>query len=89
MILDNTFIAEAWYEIASQGFIKLPMLIIEFDLDGLIFLIVMKILFAIIVILAALGTALLATLWCMIFSPISYPIGLKRIKTADFKDLGK
>lgn len=80
MILDNTFVADAWIEIASWGFIKLPGLIISFDLDGLAFLIVMKILFAIITVAAALGAALLATAFCMIFSPISYPIGLNKIK---------
>jgi len=78
MILDNTFPAEMWYDMSTWGFKKFPGLITTFSPDGIVWLILMKILFAILgVFLVLLGFAF-ATLICGFCSFFAYPLALYR-----------
>lgn len=58
-----------------------PGIIFEFDLDGFIFLIAMKILFAILRLLFWLLTSLLSILFAMIVSPFTFFPALHRVRT--------
>ncbi len=78
MILNNTFIGEMWLAIASWGFVKMPGVIFEFSIDGFIFLIVIKIVLAILGFLIAFGAIVLATGLCMILSVVVYPFAVIR-----------
>ncbi len=78
MFLKNTFIPDMWLEITSWGFVKLPGIIFEFSIDGLVFLIAMKVLFFLIGIGIALLAALFATIVGMFLSIFMYPIALRR-----------
>lgn len=81
MILNNTFITDLWLEVSSWGFVKLPGIIFEFSLDGIVFLIAMKILFYIIGIAIGLIAAAFATVLAMALSIFVYPFALiKNIK---------
>lgn len=78
MILNNTFITDMWFKIASWGFVKMPGIIFSFDFDGLIFLIVAKIIMFILGILLATASIILATVVAMLLSIFAYPFALKR-----------
>ena len=78
MILNNTFITDMWLEISSWGFIKLPGIIFEFSFDGLIFLIITKIILFILAISLALLAASFATVIAMALSIFVYPFALRR-----------
>ncbi len=78
MILNNTFINELWLEVCSWGFVKLPGIIFEFDLDGIAFLIAMKILFFLGGIFLALIAAAFATVLALILSVFVYPFALSK-----------
>lgn len=81
MILNNTFITDLWLEVASWGFVKFPGVIFSFDLDGLKFLIVMKILFFVLGLVLAIAAVAFATLLAMVLSIFVYPFALtKNIK---------
>ena len=58
-----------------------PGIIFEFDLDGFIFLIAMKILFAVLRLLFWLLTSLLSILFAMIVSPFTFFPALHRVRT--------
>ena len=84
MILNNTFITDMWLEIASWGFVKLPGIIFEFSIDGLIFLIAMKILFFILGIILSLLAVIFASLLALALSIFVYPFALiKNLKAEE------
>lgn len=88
IFLNNNFIGDTFMAIASWGFVKFPGIIFSFDLDGLAFLIVIKILFAILGFLIGLGAVLLALVICMPLSLFVYPFALKKsIKHPELTEL--
>ena len=78
LILNNTFITNMMAEIASWGFVRMPGLITTLDLDGLIWLLTVKLLFWVIgIILAILSFILAVTLGCLL-SVFAYPLAIIR-----------
>ena len=78
LYLKNNFIGDTFLAIASWGFVKFPGLIFSFDLDGLAWLIGMKILFWVLGFLIGFAAVLLALVICMPLSAIVYPFALKK-----------
>ena len=62
MILGNTFIPDFWMEVASWGFVRFPGLIFTLDLDGIIWLLTVKLLFWILGFILAAAAFIGATL---------------------------
>ena len=78
MILDNTFITDLWLEVSSWGFVKMPGIIFSFSLDGLKFLIAMKILFFLLGIALAVLAVAFATTLALGLSIFVYPFALRK-----------
>ena len=78
LFLKNNFIEDLFIEIASWGFVKFPGLIFSFDLDGIAWLIGMKLLFAVLGFLIGFALVCLALVVCMAMSLIVYPFALSR-----------
>jgi hypothetical protein len=79
-ILDNNFVGELFVNIASWS-IKLPGLIFTFDMDGCLWFIGMKILFAILGVIFGFLTVLLALMVGGVVSLFVYPFAItKNIK---------
>lgn len=76
MILKNTFIPDMWLEITSWGFVRMPGVIFQLSFDGVIFLIVVKILFFILGVILALLAASFATVLALFLSIFVYPFAL-------------
>lgn len=76
MILNNTFIPDLWLEVSSWGFVKMPGVIFSFSLDGLKFLIAMKILFFILGIILGFLAVVFATALALVLSIFVYPFAL-------------
>ena len=76
LILDNNFIGELVGEIFSWGFVSLPGLIFELSLDGILWLITVKILFWILGLILACLTGILAVVCGAILSVFVYPFAL-------------
>ncbi len=74
-ILQNNFLFTLWLSIASWS-VKFPGIIFTFDLDGLKFLIVMKLLFAVLGVLISIAVFLLACAIAMPLSVLVYPYAL-------------
>ena len=78
MILNNTFLTDLWEEIASWGFVRFPGIIFDFSLEGLGFLIVVKLLFVVIGFVIGLLAVILATAIAAVLSIFVYPFALSR-----------
>lgn len=78
MILNNTYLIDMWLDIASWGFIRMPGVIMEFSLEGIIIGIVIKIILWLFGILLALFVMAIATAICSVFAIFTYPVALKR-----------
>lgn len=76
LILDNNFIGELVGEIFSWGFVSLPGLIFELSLDGILWLITVKLLFWILGLILACITGILAVICGSILSVFVYPFAL-------------
>lgn len=76
LILDNNFIGDLVGEIFSWGFVSLPGLIFELSLDGIIWLITVKLLFWILGLILACITGILAVVCGAILSVFVYPFAL-------------
>ena len=76
LILDNNFIGELVGEIFSWGFVSLPGLIFELSLDGILWLITVKLLFWILGLILACITGILAIVCGAILSIFVYPFAL-------------
>lgn len=76
LILNNNIIEELVLDIWGWGFVKLPGLIFTLDLDGIIWLITVKLLFWILGIILALITGILALVIGSIASVFVYPFAL-------------
>ena len=81
LILDNNFLGEMITEIFSWGFVKMPGLIFELDLDGIIWLLTVKLLFWLIGLLLAVVFGILGIALGLAVSIFVYPFALyKNIK---------
>ena len=73
LILGNNFIGDMVLEIFSWGFVKMPGLIFTLDLDGLIWLLTVKLLFWVIGLILATICGILAIALGLIVSVFVYP----------------
>ena len=87
LFLKNNFVGDMFIEIVSWGFVKFPGLIFEFSLDGIAWLIAMKILFWVLGIVIAVGIGILALGICLPISLFVYPFALgKNIKSPELTE---
>lgn len=81
LILNNNFVGDMILEIFSWGFVRMPGLIFSLDLDGIIWLLTVKLLFWILGIILAILCGILAIALGSIVSVFVYPFALyKNIK---------
>lgn len=81
LILDNNFVLDMVGGVFSWGFVQMPGLIFTLDLDGLIWLLTVKLIFWILGIVLAVLCGLLALALGLIVSPFVYPFAIiKNIK---------
>ena len=84
-VLKNNPIIDVFEEICSWGVVTFPGLIWEFDLDGFMWLIGMKLLFWVLGLLIGLICSALACLVCALLSIIIYPFSIvKNIKHPEY-----
>ena len=84
LILGNNFIGEMIAEIFSWGFVRFPGLIFTLDLDGIIWLITVKLLFWVIGFLLATLFGILAIALGLLLSVFVYPFALvKNIRNGE------
>ena len=84
LILGNNFIGEMIAEIFSWGFVKFPGLIFTLDLDGIIWLITVKLLFWVLGLLIAILFGILAIALGLLISVVVYPFALvKNIRNGE------
>ena len=84
LILDNNFIGEMISEIFSWGFVRFPGLIFTLDLDGIIWLITVKLLFWVLGLLIAILFGILAIALGLLLSVFVYPFALvKNIRNGE------
>lgn len=84
LILDNNFIEDMVGTIFDWGFVRMPGLIFSLDLDGILWLLTVKLLFWIIGIILAILFGLLAVTLGLVVSLFVYPFALrKNILTPD------
>ena len=84
LILDNNVVGEVVGEIFSWGFVSLPGLIFELSLDGIIWLITVKLLFWILGFILAAICGLLAIVIGSVVALFVYPFALiKNIKNVE------
>ena len=77
LILDNNFIEEMILEIFSWGFVRMPGVIFELDLDGIIWLLTVKLLFWVIGIALAILCGAFAICLGLVTSVFVYPFALR------------
>lgn len=78
MILNNTKVTDIWLEVASWGFVKMPGVIFELSLDGVAWLIAVKILLWLLQFALTLLAIMFATIICMLASIFAYPSALRK-----------
>jgi transcriptional regulator with XRE-family HTH domain len=78
LILNNNFIGDVVLEIWSWGFVKMPGIIFTLDIDGCLFFIGCKILFAILGFLIGLVAAVAAIAIGMVLSIFVYPFAIRK-----------
>ena len=85
LILSNNFVGDMIAEIFSWGFVTMPGLIFELDLDGIIWLLTVKLLFWILGLVLAVGAGLLAIMIGLLVSVFVYPFALgKNIREPNY-----
>ena len=77
MAMDNTFISDMWLSVSSWS-IRLPGVIFTLDLDGLIWLLTVKLLGALLSIFVTICAILFATALGFALSIFAYPFALSR-----------
>lgn len=81
LLLKNNFIPDMWLSIAGWGFVRVPGVIMEFSIGGIIIGILIKIALWIFAYLLGIATVILSTILCMVISPFVYPFAIiKNIK---------
>lgn len=74
IVFDNNFVGEVFVGILNWGFVKMPGLIFTLDLDGIIWLITVKLLFWILGIILAILCGLLGFVIASVVSVFVYPL---------------
>lgn len=90
LVFGYTFVAQLFWDgvVADITFfggkiVGMPGVIFSLDLDGVIFLVVVKILFAIIKFIIWLATFLAAAVVAMIISPFTFPFALRKLNRGE------
>ena len=84
LILGNNFVGDMIAEIFSWGFVRFPGLIFTLDLDGIIWLITVKLLFWVLGLLIAIFFGILAIALGLLLSVFVYPFALvKNIRNGE------
>lgn len=78
LVLDNNFVGDMIVEIFSWGFVRMPGVIFTLDLDGIIWLLTVKLLFWVIGIILAVLCGILAIVLGLLISVIVYPFALRK-----------
>lgn len=78
LCLFNNAVVTVFFGVASWGFVKMPGVIFSFDLDGLAFLVVAKVILAILGFALAAFATVIAFGIAAIISPFVYPFALRR-----------
>lgn len=78
LILDNNFVGEMVGTVFDWGFVRMPGLIFSLDLDGIIWLLTVKLLFWIIGLLLAVVFGLLGLSLGLVVSLFVYPFALRK-----------
>ena len=78
LFLKNNFVGEMVIGIASWGFARLPGLIFELSLDGIIWLLTVKLAFWLLGLLLATLTTILGVILGMAISVFVYPFALRK-----------
>ena len=76
LILNNNFIGDMLLDIFSWGFVRMPGVIFTLDLDGIIWLLTVKLLFWVLGIILAILCGILAIALGTIVSVFVYPFAL-------------
>lgn len=76
LYLKNNFVGDMFCAILEWGFVRFPTLIFTLDLDGIVWLLTVKLLFWILGILFAIAAGFLALVISLIVSPFVYPFAL-------------
>ena len=84
LILGNNFVGDMIAEIFSWGFVRFPGLIFTLNLDGIIWLITVKLLFWVLGLLIAILFGILAIALGLLISLVVYPFALvKNIRNGE------
>ena len=84
LILNNNFLGDMMLSVFSWGFVQMPGLIFTLDLDGIIWLLTVKLLFWILGLVLALICGALAVVLGLLLSVFVYPFAIyKSIKHGD------
>lgn len=84
LILGNNFVGDMILEIFSWGFVRMPGLIFTLDLDGIIWLLTVKLLFWILGFILAIICGILAVALGLIVSLFVYPYAIyKNVKNIE------
>ena len=84
LILDNNFVFDMVSTVFSWGFVQMPGLIFTLDLDGIIWLLTVKLIFWIIGIILAILCGLLALALGLVISLFVYPFAIyKNVKARE------
>ena len=78
LILDNTFVSDVFASVAGFGFVKMPGVIFSLSFDGIIFLIVTKIILFLISVSIGVLFGIVGTILSALLSVIGYPLALYR-----------
>ena len=85
LILDNNFVGEMISEIFSWGFVTMPGLIFELDLDGIIWFLTVKLIFWVLGFILAAICGILAIVLGLFVSVFVYPFAIyKNFKNGDY-----
>ena len=76
IVLDNNFVGEVFVGILDWGFVKMPGVIFTLDLDGIIWLLTVKLLFWILGIVLAILCGILGFIVASVVSVFVYPFAL-------------
>ena len=78
LILDNTFVSDVFTSVAGFGFVKMPGVIFSLSFNGIIFLIVTKIILFLISVSIGVLFGIVGTILSALLSVIGYPLALYR-----------
>ena len=76
IVLDNNFIGDVFLGILNWGFVKMPGVIFTLDLDGIVFLLTVKLLFWILGFILAIICGILAFVVASALSVFVYPFAI-------------